>query len=198
VGDACVSYAFEATTPVPLEGLAASATARTFTIRESIDGVDRNGDGDTNDSVMTLRDRTTGETSPLGATAGCAGLSGTPEGRATVRVQEAPFSFPAVAVENGVLAFLESEYGQLSCDQNGDFDFSDAILRVFRLGLGETPIATARAVDAAPRIDGAPVAVSNGRVYVRTSEAVSRVPGRSGARPRRRDDVAARIPLTGA
>ncbi|MBY0277560.1 hypothetical protein K2Z84_19680 [Candidatus Binatia bacterium] len=171
VGDACVSYAFEATTPVPLEGLAASATARTFTIRESIDGVDRNGDGDTNDSVMTLRDRTTGQTTPLGATAGCAGLSGTPEGRAAVRVQEAPFSFPAVAVENGVLAFLESEYGQLGCDQNGDFDFSDAILRVFRLGLGETPIATARAVDAAPRIDGAPVAVSNGRVYVRTSEA---------------------------
>lgn len=171
VGDACVSYAFEATTPVPLEGLAASAAARTFTIRESIDGVDRNGDGDTNDSVMTFRDRASGQQNVLGATAGCGGLSGTPEGRAVVRVQEAPFSFPAVAVENGVLAFLESEYGQLGCDQNADFDFSDAILRIFRLGMGETPIATARAVDVAPRIDGAPVAVSNGRVYVRTSEA---------------------------
>ena len=171
VSDACVSYAFEATTPVPLEGLAASAAARTFAIRESIDGVDRNGDGDTNDSVMTFRDRASGQTNALGATAGCGGLSGTPEGRAAVRVQEAPFSFPAVAVENDVLAFLESEYGQLACDQNADFDFSDGILRIFRLGIGETPIATARAVDAAPRIDGAPVAVSNGRVYVRTSEA---------------------------
>ncbi len=171
VGDACVGYAFEANTPVPLEGLAASSTARTFSIRESIDGVDRNGDGDTNDMVMTFRARVSGQQNLLGATAGCGGLSGTPEGRATVRVQEAPFSFPAVAVENGVLAFLESEYGQLACDQNGDFDFSDGILRLFRLGIGETPTATARAVDVAPRIDGAPVAVSNGRAYVRTSEA---------------------------
>ena len=183
VGDACVSYAFEATTPVPLEGLTASATARTFTIRESIDGVDRNGDGDTNDSVMTFRDRASGQSNALGATAGCGGLSGTPEGRAVVRVKEAPFSFPAVAVENEVLAFLESEYGQLACDQNADFDFSDAILRIFRLGIGETPIATARAVDPAPRIDGAPVAVSSGRAYVRTSEAAM---GRHGiARPSR-------------
>lgn len=170
VGDACVTYALEATTPVPLDGLAASQTARTFTISESIDGVDRNGDGDTNDSVMTFRARATGQQNALGATAGC-GLSGTPEGRAAIRVQEAPFSFPAVAVENDVLAFLESEYGQLACDQTGDFDFSDGILRIFRLGVGETPIATARAVDVAPRIDGAPVAVANGRAYVRTSEA---------------------------
>ncbi len=170
VGDACVTYALEATTPVPLDGLAASQTARTFTISESIDGVDRNGDGDTNDSVMTFRARASGQQNALGATAGC-GLSGTPEGRAAIRVQEAPFSFPAVAVENDVLAFLESEYGQLACDQTGDFDFSDGILRIFRLGIGETPIATARAVDVAPRIDGAPVAVANGRAYVRTSEA---------------------------
>jgi Tol biopolymer transport system component len=170
-GDACVAYALEATTPVPLDGLAASQTARTFTISESIDGVDRNGDGDTNDSVITFRARASGQQNLLGATAGCGGLSGTPEGRAVVRVKEAPFSFPAVAVENDVLAFLESEYGQLGCDQNGDFDFSDGILRIFRLGIGETPMATARAVDVAPRIDGAPVAVANGRAYVRTSEA---------------------------
>jgi len=180
VGDACVAYALEATTPVPLDGLAASQTARTFTISESIDGVDRNGDGDTNDSVMTFRARASGQQNALGATAGC-GLSGTPEGRAAIRVKEAPFSFPAVAVEDDVLAFLESEYGQLRCDQNGDFDFSDGILRIFRLGIGETGVATARAVDVAPRIDGAPVAVSNGRAYVRTSEAAM---GRHGvARP---------------
>jgi len=170
VGDACVSYAMEATTPVPLEGLAASTTARTFTISEAIDGVDRNGDGDTNDSVMTLRDRSSGQSDLLGASPGCGGLSGTPEGRAAVRVHDFPFSFPAVSVEADTLAFLESESGQSSCDLTGDDDFVDSILRIFRLGVGETQVARARAVDAAPRIDGAPVKVSNGLVYVRTSE----------------------------
>ncbi len=170
VGDACVGYAFEANTPVPLEGLAASNTARTFSIRESIDGVDRNGDGDTDDMVMTFRDRASGKTEVLGATAGCGGLAGTPEGRAVVRVNQFPFSFPAVSVEDDVLAFLESESGQ-SCDETGDADASDGVLRIFRLGVGETPIARARAVDGALRIDDAPVEVSSGRVYVRTSEA---------------------------
>lgn len=174
VGNACVSYALEANTPVPLDGLAASTAARTFTISESIDGVDRNGDGDTNDSVMTFRDRVSGQSDLLGATAGC-GLGGTPEGRAAVRVHDFPFSFPAVSVEGNVLAFLESESGQstpaVACDQTGDDDVTDSILRVFRLGAGQTPIARNRAVDAAPRIDGAPLKVSNGRVYVRTSEA---------------------------
>jgi hypothetical protein len=55
VGNACVSYAMEAQSPVPLDGLTASASARTFSFRESIDGVDRNGDGDNADSVVTLR-----------------------------------------------------------------------------------------------------------------------------------------------
>ncbi len=169
VGNACVAYAFEANSPVPLEGLAASNTARTFTIRESIDGVDRNGDGDTNDFVMTFRDRGTGKSEVLGATAGCGGLAGTPEGRAAVRVNEFPFSFPAVSVEGNVLAFLESEAGQ-SCDVTTDNDQADSILRVFRIGTGETAIARPRAVDAALRIDDAPLEVSNGRVYVRTSE----------------------------
>ncbi|HEV7733486.1 MAG TPA: hypothetical protein VGR62_15065 [Candidatus Binatia bacterium] len=170
VGNACVAYAFEATTPVPLDGLAASQTARTFTISESIDGIDRNGDGDTTDSVMTLRDRSTGVSDLLGAAAGC-GIPGSPEGRAAVRVQQPPFSFPAVSVEDDVLAFLESESGQLACDQNDDDDVADGILRVFRLGAGETPIMIPRAIDVAPRIDGSPLKVSNGRVYVRTGEA---------------------------
>ena len=85
VGNPCVSYALEAQNPVPLEGLAASDIARTFTVRESIDTVDRDGDGDVADSVVTLRDRATGVAEALGAPAGC-GLAGTPEGRAVVRV----------------------------------------------------------------------------------------------------------------
>ncbi len=168
-GDACVTYAMEAELLVPLDGLAASDTTRTFTVSEAIDGVDRNGDGDLNDSVMTLRDRETGTTDPLGATAGC-GLLGTPEGRAALRVTIAPFTFPAVAVENDVVAFLESEAGQGLCDQNGDADVSDGLLRIFRRGIGETAIGSTTTVDTAPVIDGAPLAVSGGRVYVRGSE----------------------------
>jgi hypothetical protein len=168
VGNTCVTYAMQSESPVPLDGLAASATTRTFTFSEAIDGVDRNGDGDTTDSVMTLADRETGTTDALGATPGC-GLVGTPTGRAAVRVSQAPYTYPAVAVENDVVAFLESEAGQ-DCDQTNDVDVVDGILRIFRLGLGETAVAPARAVDVAPLIDDAPIAVSGGRVYVRTSE----------------------------
>jgi hypothetical protein len=165
-GDKCVTYAMEAQTPVPLDGLAASATTRTFTINEAIDGVDRNGDGDATDSVMTLSSRATGIGQPLGASCG---IPGTPEGRAALRISQPPFTFPAVAVENDVVAFLESESGQGGCDATGDFDDVDGILRIFRQGIGETTVAT-RAVDADPRIDGTALAVSGGRVYVRTSE----------------------------
>jgi Tol biopolymer transport system component len=46
-------------------------------------------------------------------------------------------------------------------------------VRVFRRGAGETVPARDRAVDGASRIDGAPIAVSGGRVFVRTSEAAN-------------------------
>ncbi len=170
----CVNYSYEAHIPVPLEGLAASSTTRTFSIRESIDLVDRNGDGDTLDTAIVLRDRVTGEGQDLGAPPLC-GL-GTPAGRAIVRVSETPFTFPAVAVENNVMAFLESEVDQQRCSENGDEDFADAILRIARLGAGETdyysgPGGALRAVDAAPKIDAQPLVVSNGLVFVRSSEA---------------------------
>ena len=167
----CVNYAYEAHIPVPLEGLAASSTTRTFSIRESIDGVDRNGDGDTDDTVVVLRDRATGEGQDLGAPPLC-GLSGTPPGRGVVRVSEPPFTFPAVAVENDVVAFLESEADQGQCIENGDADSADAVLRIERLGNGETTYGSPlRAVDAASEIDGRPLAISNGIVFVRSSEA---------------------------
>ncbi|HUO38143.1 MAG TPA: hypothetical protein VMU34_10005, partial [Mycobacterium sp.] len=170
----CVNYGYEAHIPVPLEGLAASSTTRTFSIRESIDLVDRNGDGDTLDTAVVLRDRVTGEGQDLGAPPLC-GL-GTPAGRAIVRVSDPPFTFPAVAVENNVMAFLESELNQNRCFENGDEDFADAILRIVRLGAGETdyyssPGSALRAVDAAPQINGQPLVVSNGLVFVRSSEA---------------------------
>lgn len=171
-GNKCVAYALEAQNPVPLEGIFASDVVRAFAVRESIDGVDRDGDGDALDTVLTMRSRTTGIEQLLGAPAGC-GITGTPEGRAVVRVSEPPFSFPAVAVEHDVVAFLESESAENYCDENGDGDRADAILRVFQLGVGERTagLTPPRAVDAAPRINGASLAISNGKVFVRSSEA---------------------------
>ncbi|MBY0276359.1 hypothetical protein K2Z84_13520 [Candidatus Binatia bacterium] len=169
VGNACVAYAMEAQSPVPLDGLVASASTRTFAFRESIDLVDRNGDGDTTDTVVTLRDRATGVVQPLGGTAGC-GLASAAEGRSVQRVSRPPFRFPALAVEGDVVAFLEGEAGQNLCDENGDADVVDGLVRVFRRGTGETALARPRAVDGASRIDGEPLAVSGGRVFVRTSE----------------------------
>lgn len=169
-GNACVAYALESQSPVPLDGLTASASIRTFAFRESIDGVDRNGDGDATDTVVTLRDRSTGTIEALGPTPGC-GLASGAEGRSVQRVSRPPFTFPALAVEGDVLAFLESEHGQDACVENGDGDALDGVLRIFRRGAGETALVRARAVDGASKIDGAPIAVSGGRVFVRTSEA---------------------------
>jgi Tol biopolymer transport system component len=196
-GDPCVSYALEAQSPIALDSLTLKTdVVRGFTAGEAIDGQDRNGDGDTLDTVITLRDRQTGAAQALGAPAGC-GIVGTPEARAVVELNEPPFVFPAAALENDVLAFLESEAGENRCFENGrdvlasgDEDFADSILRVFRLGSGEVSYGSLRAADAAPEIAGPPIglgrftsgptalatqrlplAVSNGRVFVRSSEA---------------------------
>lgn len=186
-GDLCVNYAFEAQSPVTLDSLAAGTSElRALTINEAVDLRDRSGDGLANAVVVTLRDRLTGQGEALGAPAGVTvpggvascGLSGTPEARAVVRVSDPPFRFPAVALENDVLAFLESEALQNACAENEDHDAADAIVRVFRLGAGELSISPLPgfpqippATDAALKIDGAAVAVSNGRVFYRASEA---------------------------
>jgi hypothetical protein len=194
----CVGYALEAETPVPLLGLRASELLADFVVGEAVDGVDRNGDSDAGDAVVTLRDRETGARQSLDVTAGCGllracvgggnngmncttdgdcagGVCGR-EGRAVVRVQEGSFRFPAVAEEDDVLAFLESEAHTndegtgVACDVNDDFDTLDGHVRVFRLGVGDV---LGQDVPAAlsPAIDGRSVVVSDGRVFFRTSEA---------------------------
>ncbi len=170
VGNACVGYAFEARAQVALESLYQGTTDQlAFTLEERVDLTDHNGDGDATDSVITLRDRLTGDSENLGAPPGC-GLVGTPEGRAVVRINQPPFNFAASAIENDVLAFLESEPGQKQCDIDGNGDASGSIARVFRLGAGEIAMSPLRAVDATLAIDGQSLAVSNGRVFFRSSE----------------------------
>jgi hypothetical protein len=179
MGDSCTNYAFEAQTPVPLESLTAGTSDLfAFTALEAADTTDRNGDGDTTDAVATLTDKTTGVNEPLGAPAGC-GIPGTPVGRAVIDVHEGPFQFPATAIENDVSAFLENEAAEGYCDENGDHDRFDPILRIFRLNQsGPTPteitaggpFTPPHVMDAAPLVNGRQLVVSNGIVFGRRSE----------------------------
>src|SRR5262245_23307397 len=126
-------------------------------------GQDLNGDGDTTDHVVTLVDRTTGQPQPIGA-------DGAP-GRAVARIQQPPFSFPAVAAEENVVAFLEPEPGQGNEDENHNGRVFDTVVRVFRLGAELTSDGVPTPGNAAPLINGRSLVVSNRRVFFRTSEA---------------------------
>jgi Tol biopolymer transport system component len=173
----CVDFQLEAENPIPLASLAAQ-TANVFglTSLETVDLVDRNGDGDTVDAVVTLRNHTTGALQPLGAPAECIGhstLSSTPvpQGRAVVQISQPPFLFPAVATEGDLVAFLESEPTEGSCDENGNGAIFDSILRVFRLGPTDLTAGTDQTIDAAALLNAQSVTISNGRVFFRQSEA---------------------------
>lgn len=171
-GDACVSYALEATTAIPLESLTSgSPDVLAFTVNESTRLSHDNGDDDTTDSVVTLRDRETGLAQAMGSPAGC-GLAPGAQGRAVVRISDPPFSYPAVESEGDVVAFLESESAEGHCDQSADADRGDALLRVFALGGGErtATLDPPRVADTALVVDGKALAVSNGRVFYRRPE----------------------------
>jgi len=164
-GGQCGSFSAAALDPVPLDGLNQSAELNAFVMEEAIHEADLNGDGDQTDHVVKLGDRTTGLTEAIGD-------SGS-EGRAVARIQQPPFSFPALATEGDILAFLEPEPLQGNYDANGDGDVFDTLLRVYRLGGGEIDLGTPPAVDAAPRVNDRSLVVSGGKVFFRTSEAAS-------------------------
>ncbi len=187
-GGDCVAYEFEAELPVPLEGLAETNEVRAFAVREAIDGVDRNGDTDAIDTVLVVRDRSSGEPRPIPIVDGCA-IDSSAEGRSMARMSVPPFSFPALAVEGQHVAFLESELSSNHCDLNGDGDRSDLIPRSFGLVDGEIGTGTCsdgslcredsdcigrcllRAVSPALVIDGQSLGLSRGRFFFRSSEA---------------------------
>lgn len=162
-GSACVAYRLTAEDPAPLEGLNQTAELNGFVMAESIIGRDLNGDGDTNDHVVLLTDRATGVIHPIGD----AGA----DARAVTRVRDVPFGFPAVALGEDIVAFLEPEPSQAHADTNGNRIVFDHVLRIFRLGpVDRSPSAPVRSVDAAPRIDGRSLAIAERKVFVRTSE----------------------------
>jgi hypothetical protein len=160
--------------PVPLDGLLQSEELNTFVMEEAIANLDLNGDGDMTDHVVKLGDRRTGERSVLGER----GF----EGRAIVRIRQPPFSFPALASEGDLLAYLEPEPAQfgpdlVKGDANKDGDTWDTILRVFRLGgISAVEAGLDVAVDGAPRVNGRSVAIANGRVFFLTAERANAPP----------------------
>lgn len=163
-GGQCADFLARALDPVPLDGLSQSDDLNAFVVKESLEDDDCNGDGDLTDDCVKLGDRDTGVTEGIG--------TGSAEGRAVVRIREPPFTFPAVAVDGTLLAFLESEPAQYPAPANADLDRSDALLGIFRLGAG--PLTTGSiAVDPAPRIDGRSLAITNDRVVYRRSEAAA-------------------------
>jgi hypothetical protein len=193
-GDLCVSYALEARDPVQLESLnAGTEDLFAFTKLEAVDLTDQNGDGDSNDSVTTLRDRVTGVEESLGAPAQCNGIAPNAAGRATIEIHQPPFRYPAVASENDVVAMLESEAAEGYCDENGDNDRFDPILRIFRLDpmaaspTDLSPPGPVHVMDAAPVVNGRPLVVSNGIVFGRRSET-----GQTHYKTTTIDDVAVR------
>lgn len=171
INNPCVRFAYEARTPVPLDGLTGSPEVFAFTIRETVANRDLNGDDDEADTVQTLQDRDTGTQLALGTNGAL--------GRAVVALAQPPFREPAVATEDDVVAFLEPESAQghepAQVDANGDEDTDDAILRVYRAsGTSATELTgaftTPLAVDADLQVNGRSLVVSGGQVFFRVPE----------------------------
>jgi hypothetical protein len=164
-GGQCGDFTIEALDPVPLDGLKRTDEAFAFVVNEALTDEALNNDADKTDDVITLADRTTGQTSAIG--------TGGAIGRAVTRVRQGFFTFPAVEAESDVVAFLEAEPLEGNEDANGDGDTADSILRVYRLDPGTATELSAGlnvAVDAAPVINGRSLAVDSGKVFVRTPE----------------------------
>jgi Tol biopolymer transport system component len=150
-----------ASDPVALDGLNQSEELNAFVVSEVLLDHDLNGDGDATDDVVKLYDRLTGALLPIGED------PNTAPGRAVLRVREGRFAFPALAVDEGAVAFLEPEPAQgiPALDKNADGDAADAILRVFHLsGLGAVASTVNYgniAVDAAPLVNHRSLAFSD-------------------------------------
>jgi hypothetical protein len=176
-GGQCGDFEAAALDPVPLDGLTQSEALNAFVEEEPIAGKDLNGDGDAADHVVTLEDRPTGFLRSIGV--GPAAKQA--KGRAVTRVQQPPFSFPAVTAADDVVAFLEPEAAQGGRDENGNGRLLDTLLRVFRLeAMGASDLLPGRTVvaDATPLVSGRSLALARtgagrGLLFFRTPEASS-------------------------
>jgi cysteine-rich repeat protein len=160
-------YAVESQQPATLEGQTETGTLLAFVTPETLSSEDANGDVDAADPVLTVRSKSTGTVQAIG--------DGGSPGRAVTRIAKHPFRFSALAAEGDVVAYLEPEQQQgqcavpASCDQNGDGELMDTLLRVYQIG-GAPVWTTPLVADADPVIDGRSVAVSDGLVFFRRPE----------------------------
>jgi hypothetical protein len=176
-GDRCEGYALEADAqPTALVPIVTTPAMAVFVVGESSGGKDLNGDGDVDDEVVVVHAAPPGGPLALGGTIKQCPLAARAPGRAVVLAdRQGP---PAIAGEESVLAFLESEQGQGRCDEDGDGSSTGAILRTFVVEHGRADERTAAAnlpADPAPVLDGRSVVVSRGLVFYRDPDSVLRV-----------------------
>ncbi len=161
-GGTCVSFQMTAESPVSLAGLLQTEELLAFVVDEGVEGVHVNADDDSNDDVLLVFDRETGEGKSIG--------TGGEDGIAIVHRSEPPFRSPIVALEKDTIVFLQSEPAENGEDANDDGDVFDSILRIFRLEVDGELSGGAFPIDAAPMIDGRSIAISDGRVFFRSTE----------------------------
>jgi Tol biopolymer transport system component len=153
--------------PVPLTGLVQRDDRdlqNVFVRDERIEDANLNGDGDVTDPVLTIQDRSTGIIRKIGQNVG----TEQSVGRAVARVALGSFSFPGVAVERDVVAFLEPEPLQNGIDTNGNGRIFETVLRV--VAVDRDMSSEAPTIDAEPILDGRSVAISEGVVWFRSHE----------------------------
>ncbi len=171
------SYNASLDDPVPIAALAQGEESFVFPVPEGVDGIDRNGDGDVTDLVVTVRDPASAATLPIGPLAS--------KGRAVAQLNQVPFRFPGVVSAGDLVAFLEPEALQgmqdapLTQDTNANGDVFETTLKAYRrtgstvaeLTDPTSPISA----DAGLVVDGQSAAFSDGQLFFRTAEWVEAV-----------------------
>jgi Tol biopolymer transport system component len=168
-------FTAEARDPVALDGLAQSTDLSALVLAEGLERKDLNADGDTEDDVIQMVDRRTGERQPIGQPGLCKPASECPPppplARAVARILQPPYSFPAFAVDAETLTFLEPEIIQGGTVGNKDRDLADLLVRILRLGRpGVSEIDFTAAASPAPLLDGRALLLSGGAVFFRSPE----------------------------
>lgn len=159
-GSSCVHYSLEADAAVALDRWVATDELRAFPVDETVDGVDRDGDGDAANVLVTVIERSTGDAFDLGAE----GQSFTAMPVAVVN--QSPFRIPVFDADGSffVGAFFLSNF-----QDTGYHFYDDATLANIYDSSGNR-IDGSEPIDLAPLIDGKPLRVSNGTMFYRQRE----------------------------
>ncbi len=156
-------YDVAAQLSISLAGLQETDQLFTLVVNESVEGRDLNGDGDQEDFVVSLANRSDGLPVDIGFPA-------------IRRVVSGPVIVPAVAAEADRVALLASESRE-GRDLNGDGDTIDATFRAFELG-NPSPLASGLTAVGSTALGRPAVGLADGIAFfgaVEGSEASSRI-----------------------